>query len=68
MLMKVLFIIVKNKPKKLETIQYLLTREWILKNVVHSYSRNQLRNKNEQTFEIALTYMNLSSIILSTKS
>lgn len=68
MLMKVLFIIVKNKPKKLETIQYLLTREWIFKNVVHSYSRNQLRNKNEQTFEIALTYMNLSSIILSTKS
>lgn len=55
MFMKVLFITVKNKQKKLETIQYLLTREWILKNVVHSYSRNQLRNKNEQTFEIALT-------------
>ena len=36
----------------------------ISKKVVHSNSRNQLRNKIEQSFEIAVTWMNLSSIIL----
>ena len=38
------------------------------KNVVHSNSRNQHRNKNKQSFEIAVTWMNLSSIMLIKKA